>query len=191
MMKSRLNFLILLPQDIQAGRNILILSPVWFLSERAKLESCQKSTRSNSTYGSEDGTPSPTSTKSHGKWLFKLSRAGGCRPIIRPKKRKRHCFRIQHCKIARSSWSESTKQMNCILSSLLYDDTMGVSILFCGRRISNVNCHFLNANRRIAPASSATHWFELRIILATSWVLFWVFVSCVGTGMKAPPQFFS
>ena len=128
MMKSRLNFLIFLPQDIQAGRNILILSPAWFLSERAKSESCQNSTRSNSTYGSEDGTPSPTATKSHGKWLFKLTRAGGCRPIIRPKKRKLHCFRIQHCKIARSSWSGSTKQMNCVLSSLLYDDTMGVNI---------------------------------------------------------------
>ena len=49
-------------------------------------------------------------------------------PLFAKKKRKRHCFRIQHCKIARSSWSGSTKQMNCILSSLLYDDTMGANI---------------------------------------------------------------
>ena len=83
MMKSRIIFLIVLSQDIQAGRNILILSPAWFLSERAKLESCQKSTRSNRTYGSEDST-SPTSTmKSHGKRLFKLR---SC-PLFAPPKK--------------------------------------------------------------------------------------------------------
>ena len=159
MMKSRLNFLIVLSQDIQAGRNILILSPVWFLSERAKLESCQKSTRSN-YYGSEDSTSPTSTTKSHGKWLFKL-RAG---PLFAQKKKNCHCFRIQHCEIARSSWSGSTKQMNCILLSLLCDDTMGANISNQNLNVLAVKkCENMTVvSKHLISVLSYRHWTLVR-----------------------------
>jgi hypothetical protein len=57
-----------------------------------------------------------------------------CRPIIRPKKKKKTAIVFEY-NTAKShdlhdleSDSGSTKQMNCILSSLLYDDTMGANI---------------------------------------------------------------
>ena len=95
------------------------------------------------------------------------SDSSNCEPAhYSPKKKKRncHCFRIQHCEIARSSWSGSTKQMNCILSSLLYDDTMGANISNQNLNVLAVKkCENMTVvSKHLISVLSYRHWTLVR-----------------------------
>ena len=141
MMKSRLNFLIVLSRDIQAGRNILTLSPVWFLSERSEIRIMPKIYQKQlhllwiRGWHSIRHQQNPMGSE----WLFRSSQAG---PFFAQKKKKLPLFSY----IALSSLSGSTKQMNCILSSLLYDDTMEVNTSYLNLNVLAVKIWLLCPN---------------------------------------------
>jgi len=79
MMKSKLNLLIVSSKYNQAGRNILNLSSILFLSERSEIRIMPNIYQKQLNLWIR-GWHSITDMNSHGNWLFRLSRAGPFSP---------------------------------------------------------------------------------------------------------------